>query len=125
MILDTNAISAIADGDAGAVARFAEAESVAMAVIAVGEYRFGIAQSRRRAEYERWLASAIVRCGVLDVTETTTAHYASIRAELKLAGKPIPSNDLWIAALCREHRYPLLSRDEHFDWVRGLRRIGW
>jgi tRNA(fMet)-specific endonuclease VapC len=46
-------------------------------------------------------------------------------AELKRAGTPIPTNDLWIAALCRQHDLPLLSRDRHFDRVPGLRRIAW
>jgi predicted nucleic acid-binding protein len=39
--------------------------------------------------------------------------------------KPIPVNDLWIAALCRQHGHDLLSRDQHFDQVTGLRRISW
>jgi tRNA(fMet)-specific endonuclease VapC len=62
---------------------------------------------------------------VLDVTEQTTHHYAAVRLELKQAGKPIPVNDLWIAALCREHGLPLLSRDRHFDVVAGIRRLDW
>jgi len=40
-------------------------------------------------------------------------------------GRSIPTNDLWIAALCRQHALPLLSRDRHFDVVRGIQRIGW
>jgi len=39
--------------------------------------------------------------------------------------KPIPTNDLWIAALCRQHSLSLLSRDRHFDLVAGIKRIGW
>jgi predicted nucleic acid-binding protein len=44
---------------------------------------------------------------------------------LKQSGRPLPSNDLWIAALARQHRLPLLSRDGHFDFVSALQRIGW
>jgi tRNA(fMet)-specific endonuclease VapC len=62
---------------------------------------------------------------VLDITEPTTQCYAEITLELKQKGKPIPTNDLWIAALCRQHSLPLLSRDRHFDFVAGGRRIDW
>jgi predicted nucleic acid-binding protein len=64
-------------------------------------------------------------CLVLDITNDTTHHYASISLELKRLGKPIPTNDLWIAALCRQHNLPLLSRDRHFDFVPGVRRLQW
>jgi predicted nucleic acid-binding protein len=61
----------------------------------------------------------------LDINEPTTHHYAEIVLELKRIGKSIPTNDLWIAALCRQHSLPLLSRDRHFDLVTGTKRIDW
>ena len=125
MILDTNAVSAAADDDPAIIAILARAEQVAIPVIVIGEYRYGIAQSRRRAICENWLTSLIQDCFVLDINEPTTHHYAEIVLELKRIGKSIPTNDLWIAALCRQHRLPLLSRDRHFDLVAGTKRIGW
>ena len=125
MILDTNALSAVADDDSLAVRLFREAASVELPVVVLGEYRFGIAHSRRRNEYEEWLDELIVSTRVLPVDEETSGHYAQIRAELKEAGHPIPSNDLWIAALARQHRLPLMSQDRHFDFVQDLKRIGW
>ena len=125
LILDTNALSAAADGHADIAAPLSAANRIGIPVIVLGEYRFAIFQSRRRREYEQWLADAVSSTRVYEITEATTVHYAAIRVELKNAGKPIPSNDLWIAALCREHRCHLLSRDSHFDWVPGLRRLEW
>ena len=125
MILDTNALSAAADNDPALIALLARAELMAIPVIVLGEYRHGIAQSRNRASYEEWLAGLLQDCMVLDINEPTTHHYAEIVLELKRKGKPIPTNDLWIAALCRQHSMPLVSRDRHFDWVVGNRRIGW
>src|SRR5271163_4921782 len=125
MIVDTNALSAAADGDPEIVAVLARADQMVIPVIVLGEYRYGIAQSRNRASYESWLAGLLQDCFVLDITEPTTQHYAEIVLELKRKGKPIPTNDLWIAALCRQHSLPLLSRDRHFDQVTGLERIGW
>jgi predicted nucleic acid-binding protein len=125
VILDTNALSAIADNELAAVRIFSHAATIELPVIVLGEYRFGIAQSRRRNEYEKWLGELIAATRVLQVDEESSGHYAQIRAELKKAGLPIPSNDLWIAALSRQHRLPLMSQDQHFDTVRGVRRIGW
>jgi tRNA(fMet)-specific endonuclease VapC len=125
MILDTNALSAAADADPAVLVMLARAEQVAIPVIVLGEFRHGIAQSRHRASYEDWLIGLLNDCMVLDIQEPTTRHYAEIVLELKRKGKPIPTNDLWIAALCRQHSLPLLSRDRHFDLVEGIKRIGW
>ena len=64
-------------------------------------------------------------CRVLSVDNETASEYALIRGELRRSGRPIPGNDVWIAALARQHALPVLSRDHHFDVVPGLRRIGW
>ena len=125
MILDTNALSAAADREPAALEVVASAERLAVPVIVLGEYRLGIAQSRRRTTYENWLRQWIATVTVLDIDEETTDHYAAIGLELKTIGKPIPANDLWIAALCRQHSLPLVSRDRHFDLVAGVRRIDW
>ncbi len=125
MILDTNALSAAAEGDPAVLAHLARADQVAIPVIVLGEYRYGIAQSHHRATYANWLKALLNDCLVLDINEPTTHEYAGITLELKRQGTPIPTNDIWIAALCRQHGMPLLSRDQHFDLVEGLRRIGW
>jgi tRNA(fMet)-specific endonuclease VapC len=125
LILDTNALSAAAEREPDALDLVAGADRVAVPVIVLGEYRLGIAQSRHHTSYENWLREWITVVDVLDVDEETTPHYAAIGLELKRKGKPIPANDLWIAALCRQHSLPILSRDRHFDLVNGLKRISW
>lgn len=124
MIVDTNALSAAADDDPAVIAILARADQMTIPVIVLGEYRYGIARSRHSAVYENWLASLLRDCAVLDVNEPTTQHYAEIILELRQKGKPIPTNDLWISALCRQHSLPLLSCDRHFDQVAGLKRVG-
>ncbi len=125
MILDTNGLSAVADGDPALEPILRQANEIAIPVIVLGEYRYGIQQSRDRQRYEQWLTQALPNFRVLDIDEATAISYATLRYELKKAGTPIPSNDVWIAALCRQHVFSVLSRDRHFDLVRGLDRFAW
>ena len=125
LILDTNALSAIAEGEPGATKKFARSSQVAIPVIVLGEYHFGIAQSRHKQEYERWLKEMVSVCRVLEVNEETAIGYARLCGQLREAGTPIPSNDAWIAALCQQHALPILSRDRHFDLIKGLQRLDW
>ena len=125
MLLDTYALSALADGDVGLAAALGDTARLAVPVIALGEYRFGIRASRRRKSYERWLDEHLSLFTVLEVDQATTVHYAEVRATLKARGRPIPENDVWIAALARQHDCPVVSRDRHFDAVPGLKLVSW
>ena len=125
MILDTNGLSAFMDGAPSLRAILTPPGEIAVPVIVLGEYRYGIRQSRYRARYGDWLAEYLPHFRVLPVDEETAIRYAAIRGELKSAGTPIPANDLWIASLARQHSLPVVSQDRHFDLVRGLRRMEW
>lgn len=125
MILDTNELSALAEGEPALESILLKAAQVAIPVIVLGEYRYGISHSRYRKYYEQWLSQYLSSFQILDVDERTTVHYSAVRTELKKAGTPIPSHDAWIAALCRQHPLPLLSRDRHFDAVPGIIRLEW
>ena len=125
MILDTNGVSALAEGESALESILRKANRVAIPVIVLGEYRYGISRSREQKRYEEWLTEYVPKFLILDIDERTTVPYVAIRSELKRAGTPIPANDVWIAALCRQHSLPLLTRDRHFDAVPGIRRIAW
>ena len=123
--MDTNGLSALAEGEPRLETLLRRAAQVAIPVIVLGEYRYGVSQSRNHIHYEQWLAEYLPSFRILDVDERTTFSYSAVRRELKKAGTPIPSNDVWIAALCRQHSLPLLSRDRHFDYVSGIVRLDW
>jgi predicted nucleic acid-binding protein len=97
----------------------------AIPVIVLGEFRYGIAQSKYRSVYEAWLGSQLSYFDILVVTEETAVAYAELRVVLKRSGRPIPANDAWVAALALQHRLAILRRDEHFDVVPGLQRERW
>ena len=125
MILDTNALSAFADDLPSVVKQIGAAEDLYVPTIVLGEYRFGIATSRRRRDYEAWLARGRAFWNILPVVEDTTVHYAMIRQELRKAGTRLPANDVWIAAIARQHDLPILTRDDHFDAVASITRLSW
>jgi len=125
MILDTNALSAFVDGDPALGEVLRGQLRAAIPVIVLGEFRYGIAESRRRSAYEAWLDSYLSQFDILFVTEETAVAYAGLRVSLRRSGRPIPANDAWIAALALQHRLPVVSRDEHFDAVPNLDRRSW
>ena len=88
----------------------------------IGELRYGALNSRRSAENLAEVERFVNRCRALDITATTAETYARLRLGLKEKGKPIPENDLWIAALCVEHQVKLAAVDGHFDAIDELLR---
>lgn len=123
MILDTNALSAWAEGLAAVETSLRTALRLVVPSVVLGEYYFGIRRSRYRSRYEQWLRRYLPLAEIATITSATAAAYADIRLELKRSGNPIPPNDLWVAALARQHALPVLSNDGHFDAVEGVRRI--
>ena len=91
----------------------------------IGEYRYGLRRSRHHGRLETLLEALIRDSIVLHIDEGTAGYYAEVRDELRGRGRPIPENDVWIAALARQHDLPVISRDEHFDHVDGLSRLAW
>ncbi|MCC6392908.1 MAG: type II toxin-antitoxin system VapC family toxin [Bryobacterales bacterium] len=116
VLLDTSAYSALHRGDKRILGVMREAEAVAVPAIVLGELYSGFRQGSRYAENRallaRFLAKPSVR--VLSITEATALHYAEIDAYLRQSGRPIPRNDVWIAAAAMEHGMEVLTLDDHF-----------
>ena len=125
VILDTNAVSALLSGDADLAHVLEPSGRHHLPVIVIGEYRYGLDRSRHRETLSAFLETLIRESLVLRVDVATTVHYASVRNELRENGHPIPENDVWIAALARQHDQPIVSRDEHFDAIAGTERLAW
>ncbi len=116
VLLDTSAYSALQRGDRRILEVLQRSESVAVPVVALGELHSGFRAGTRRGENEeslrRFLGKSSVR--VVDVTEETALRYADIDVFLRKNGRPIPRNDVWIAAQAIEHGFHLLTLDDHF-----------
>ena len=125
MILDTNAVSALFDGDTALARVLGLAPKHELPTIVIGEYRYGLARSRHRRTLIPLLETLIRESVVLDVGLGTAAAYARVRGRLRVIGRPLPENDVWIGALAIEHDLDVVSRDAHFDHIEGLRRRSW
>ena len=125
MILDTNALSDLLAGNPALAKILGDTERSHLPSIVLGEYRFGLEASHQRAALEELLNQVEAESILLAVDAETARHYATIRNQLQKQGTPIPTNDLWIAALAHQHNQPIISQDRHFDHVAGVRRISW
>ena len=122
--LDTNRYDDLLTGAADVAGIIEAAEEVYLPFVVVGELRAGFAAGKRAAENERLLRRFLMKEGVevLFAGEQTTHHYAAVYRQLREQGTPIPTSDLWIAALALEHDLVLCTRDRHFDHVAQLVR---
>lgn len=111
--LDTNQAIAVLNNAGDVQLWLSSYTDVFLPVIVVGELRFGSLNSAKAKQNVANVDTLVARCQVLDVTTATAAVYADAHARLKVKGKPIPENDVWIAAVC-------LEADAHFLTVEGL-----
>jgi tRNA(fMet)-specific endonuclease VapC len=119
LALDTNAYSGIARGDAAIINVVERAESIAVPFVVVAELRAGFAMGTKGAVNERELSRflALPDVTVLHSSDATLHHYARIYRQLRMQGTPVPTNDLWIAAMVIEHELTLCTRDTHFHQI--------
>lgn len=122
--LDTNAYSDFMRGEPSRVHVVRSARQLHLPLMVLGELRAGFAagnqESTNAANLQRFLNSA--RVSVLFPDEETTHHYAQLYLQLRRKSAPIPTNDLWIAALVIQHQLVLCTSDAHFQHLPQLPR---
>jgi tRNA(fMet)-specific endonuclease VapC len=123
--IDTNRYVDFAKGLPEAVERFRRADEILVPFVVLGELRAGFAGGVRTGENEanlvRFLDSR--RVDVVFADEDTTHHYARLFHQLRRQGTPVPTNDLWIAALVIQYELHLFARDAHFDHLPQIPRL--
>ena len=125
LILDTNAYAGFMRADPRAASALRTAPEIHLPLIVLGEllagFRHGSRPRDNRDELARFMASS--RVHLMRPDEKTAHQYAEVYHALRVQGTPIPTNDLWIAALARQHRIPLLTFDAHFRAVPDITLI--
>jgi tRNA(fMet)-specific endonuclease VapC len=121
--LDTNVAIEVLNGKLQTVQILRTYGLIYLPVVVCGELLFGAKNSARSASNEERCRQFIEQCEIIESNSLVAEQYASIRLELKRKGKPIPENDIWIAALCIIHDIPLFSHDGHFLHIERPQRI--
>jgi tRNA(fMet)-specific endonuclease VapC len=123
--LDTHAYGEVKRGLADAAGIVRAAESIGISTIVIGELLAGFAagarQRKNREDLEAFLRSP--RVTVMPVDLGTADRYSEVWRTLRAMGRPIPTNDLWIAASALQHGHALFTRDAHFAHIVGLRLV--
>ncbi len=125
LAVDTNAVIAYREGIPEVCSLIERADTILLPVIVLGELLYGAANSARPQENEQAVRKFLDQSVLTPIDESIAAHYAAVRSKLKKIGRPIPENDIWVAATCLELGVTLLSRDTHFNYIDDLPVINW
>lgn len=124
-LLDTSLIIPLFRGEARVQERLRDAERVFLSAIVLGELHFGAEGSNRPTQELEQIRAFAATSTVLPCDKETARYYGRIKQALRQRGRPIPENDLWIAANAVQHDLVLATRDEHFHEVDGLTTELW
>jgi tRNA(fMet)-specific endonuclease VapC len=125
LALDTNRYTDLWRGEKAVAETVERADQLWLPFIVVGELRAGFALGTQGPRNEAFLRRFLLKpgVGILYADEQTTHHFASVYRQLRKQGTPIPTNDMWIAALALQHSLVLYARDAHFDALAQITRI--
>jgi tRNA(fMet)-specific endonuclease VapC len=125
ILADTNIFIALFAGDPIVIARLQRQREVLLCVPVFGELRYGAFASARVEQNLERLDELARTLPVLECNRATADSYAVVKHQLRSKGKPIPENDVWIAALARQHKLTIVTRDRHFELIDGVSVEQW
>ena len=122
VLIDTNIYSYAMKGDPETIAVLQQSHEIGICAVSIGEllsgFKGGNRELKNRKELEEFLDTPRVKMYSID--EDTAEFYAEVLNSLKENGKPIPTNDIWIASVALQYGLKLFSKDQHFKYVSGL-----
>lgn len=121
--LDTNIVIRLFKNDKTVTNLLSRNPTIYLPAPVTAELLFAAKNSGRPKENLKTYNEFIDTCRVLNITRKTADPYSAIRLQLKQKGRPIPENDLWIAAVCVENDLPVITADAHFEGVEGLKVV--
>lgn len=123
--LDTNIVIEVFSGNMDIANKVNQLGDFYIPTIVLGELYIGINRVINKTKHLKKLNDFLTLCSLIDVDGNTSQHYGEITANLFKKGKPIPSNDIWIAAIAKQHNLILVTRDKHFNEIEGLSMESW
>ncbi len=124
-LLDTNIVIAFLAGDAGVDNRLATVDEVFLPSAAIGELYYGARKSGKPKENLARIDDLVLANVVLGCDSETARLYGEMKNALRIKGRPLPENDIWIAALARQYGLTLVTRDTHFQQIDDLNVEVW
>ena len=124
-LLDTNIAIAFLEGELAIVDRVTQTDSVLLSSTIVGELYYGAFKSGRVTSNIERVEVLVQRIPVLDCDRNTAKVYGQIKNQLRQKGRPLPENDIWIAAIAQQYDLTLVSRDRHFQEIENLKLEIW
>jgi tRNA(fMet)-specific endonuclease VapC len=124
-LLDTNIVIAIFNGDSLLQRRVLNAPEAFVSIVTLGELFYGAYNSQRLEANVDRIDQFATGITILDCDSETSRRYGMVKAKLRKQGKPIPENDIWIAALANQYDLTLVTRDPHFSAIKDVPRESW
>lgn len=124
-LLDTNVAIAILEREIDLESLRSDGHEMFLSSTVLGELFFGAEKSQRLEENLTRIRFLASRCPVLPCDEETARQYGAVKVLLQRKGRPIPENDIWIAASARQHGLTLVTRDGHFEYIENLAFEAW
>ena len=124
-LLDSNVAISFLEKELAFEDVVAGSDELFLASIVVGELYYGAIASHRSEENLQRLEAFVTAIAMLSCDLDTAVVYGELKANLRSKGRPIPDNDLWIAAIAKQHGLTLVTRDKHFSELEGLDLKSW
>jgi len=124
-LLDTNIIIALFAKEAPVLNNLAQAEEVFIPSIALGELHYGARKSGRSQKNLERIEEFVIKNVVIECNSDTAYEYGDVKNKLRIKGRPLPENDVWITALALQYDLILVTRDAHFQEVENLKVVSW
>ena len=119
--IDTNIVVEFFRGNKKVINYLNENKNLIISAIVLGELEFGVQNAKEHQKHSNQLRDFMIGVNVINIDKETAVWYGKIKTELRKSGKPIPENDIWIAALSMQHNLILITNDAHFDNVNSLK----
>lgn len=124
-LLDTNIIIGLFADEEVVKSNFAQADAVFIPSIVAGELYYGARKSARTTKNLERIDELVAESAVLVCDVETAQYYGEVKNKLRRKGRPLPENDIWIAALALQYNLTLVTRDAHFQEIKNLQTVAW
>ena len=125
ILLDTNIVIELFKGNLSFKAPHRAHQAINIPFAVLGELYLGVYRSSNHKKHTKQLSDFLAKCNILIADKATANNYALIKTELLNKGKPIPENDIWIAAISKQHNLTLITSDKHFNVIDSINIETW